>query len=331
MTRPDLKPPFIWFGGKGAVVDLVWSALGNPPNYVEPFAGTLVMLLNRPGGAGKIETVNDLDCDVANTWRAMQSAPDEVARWADKPVNECEVHAWSIRLRETLPEHRERVHTDADYYDAKRAGIWIWGVCSSIGGNWMQLKGDKALPRVCGWVRGNGINALPLPSLGHSGRGVHSLEAAPLIDWFAALSRRLRRVRVASGDWQRVLSGATTGASNSLKNMGMSPCGVFLDPPYGEGANRKAGIYQEDSLTVAAATREWAIANGDDPHFRIVMAGYEGEHTMPASWQEVAWKAQGGHANRGENANRHRERLWFSPHCLQVGKQRELFSETRVS
>lgn len=323
--RPNLRPPFIWFGGKGAVVDVIWSALGNPPNYCEPFFGTGVVLLNRPGGAGKIETVNDLDCDVANAHRAMQAEPDVVAEWADKPVNEAEVHAWSIRLRETLDEHRARMHHDPDYYDAKRAGLWIWGVCSSIGGNWMQLKGDKALPRVCGWIRGNGSACTPLPSLGHSGRGIHSIERAPLKEWFAALSRRLRGVRVACGDWSRVLSGATTGASNSLKNMGMSPCGVFLDPPYGDGADRKLGIYQEDSLTTASSVRDWAIANGDDPHFRIVLAGYESEHVMPASWREVAWKAQGGYANRGDNENRHRERLWLSPHCLGVASQRSLF------
>ena len=71
--------------------------------------------------------------------------------------------------------------------------------------------------------------------------------------------------------------------------------------------------------------REWAIANGDNPLLRIALCGYDGEHkTIPDSWTEVAWKAHGGYAmqnnsnNRGRE-NKHRERIWFSPHCLKQG------------
>ncbi len=309
-----VKAPFPWFGGKRRVADVAWKALGRDvPNYIEPLAGSLAVLLNRPGGAGKIETVNDLDCDVANFWRGVMLSPDAVAAAADWPVNEADLHARGVRMIETLPAHRERMHSDPDYFDAERAGWWCWGQSTAIGGNWMNSKGSKALPRVCGWVSGNGMHALP--AIGHSGRGVHSPERAALKDWFGALAHRLRRVRVASGDWSRVLSGAVTGASNSLRNMGMNPCGVFLDAPYGPG--RAAGCYAEDSMTVAADVCAWAIEHGDDPHFRIAMCGYAGEHELPDTWREFAWKAQGGHANRNaDNNNRERERIWFSPHCL---------------
>jgi DNA adenine methylase len=318
--RPGLKSPFIWFGGKGAAVDTIWSALGNPPNYVEPFGATIVVLLNRPGGAGKIETVNDLDADISNFWRALKAEPGAVAEWADWPVNEACLHARSEQLMEELPDHRARMHSDPDYYDAKRAGWWVWGVSTAIGGNWMQAKGANASPRMCGWVRGNGMHAIP--ALGHSGRGIHSPERAALTDWFHSLASRLRRVRVACGDWQRVLSGAVTGASNSLKNMGMSPCGVYLDPPYDDHEY----VYGGQATSVSAAVRAWAIEHGDDPHFRIAVSGYEGEHDFPESWSTHAWKAQGGHANRSdENVNRARERIWFSKHCIPIGQQRSLF------
>ena len=41
------------------------------------------------------------------------------------------------------------------------------------------------------------------------------------------------------------------------------------------------------------------------------------EHDMPASWQKVAWKAAGGYGSQAAvtNENKHRERIWFSPHC----------------
>lgn len=40
---------------------IVWSHFGDVRNYVEPFAGSLAVLLGRPTEP-KIETVNDLDC-----------------------------------------------------------------------------------------------------------------------------------------------------------------------------------------------------------------------------------------------------------------------------
>jgi D12 class N6 adenine-specific DNA methyltransferase len=59
----SLKAPFPWFGGKSRVSDLVWSRLGDVPNYVEPFFGSGAVLLGRESEPGT-ETINDLDCMV---------------------------------------------------------------------------------------------------------------------------------------------------------------------------------------------------------------------------------------------------------------------------
>ena len=126
-----------------------------------------------------------------------------------------------------------------------------------------------------------------------------------------ALEKRLRRVRVCCGDWSRVCTNTPT------TRHGLTA--VFLDPPYADTAGRADELYTEDSLTVAHDVREWAIEHGDDPLFRICLCGYEGEHTMPESWECIEWKSSGGMGNTGNGAgkeNRHRERLWFSPHCL---------------
>lgn len=40
-----LAAPFPWFGGKRKVAPEVWAALGDPDNYIEPFAGSLAVLL----------------------------------------------------------------------------------------------------------------------------------------------------------------------------------------------------------------------------------------------------------------------------------------------
>lgn len=40
MTTCDLRAPFPWFGGKSRIAATVWEALGDVPNYVEPFFGS---------------------------------------------------------------------------------------------------------------------------------------------------------------------------------------------------------------------------------------------------------------------------------------------------
>lgn len=42
------KFPAPWFGGKRKAAPTVWALLGDVPHYVEPFAGTLAVLLERP-------------------------------------------------------------------------------------------------------------------------------------------------------------------------------------------------------------------------------------------------------------------------------------------
>jgi site-specific DNA-adenine methylase len=78
-----LKAPFPWFGGKSRVADQVWRNFGDVGNYVEPFAGSLAVLLGRPS-TPRTETVNDADCYLANFWRALANDPEGVAAAATK-------------------------------------------------------------------------------------------------------------------------------------------------------------------------------------------------------------------------------------------------------
>ena len=43
-----MKAPFPWFGGKSRVQAQVCDRFGDVRNYVEPFAGSLSVLLGRP-------------------------------------------------------------------------------------------------------------------------------------------------------------------------------------------------------------------------------------------------------------------------------------------
>lgn len=132
-NRPaNLKSPFPWFGGKSRAAEIIWNRFGEVPNYCEPFAGSLAVLLFRPTEPG-IETVNDLDRYVANFWRAVQSDPEAVAAHANWPVNEVDLearHYWLVSdgakaLEELMSTRREL---------AKRHGVKLTTLHNIISG-----------------------------------------------------------------------------------------------------------------------------------------------------------------------------------------------------
>jgi DNA adenine methylase len=302
VSARTLTAPFPWFGGKSAVAPAVWAAIGDVPNYVEPFFGSGAVLLARPH-APRVETVNDADGMLANFWRAVAADPEAVARHADWPVNELDVHArnrWLMGEREAITA---QLRADPRWFDAEAAGWWCWGQCSSILGNWMSRKGSSARPDILG---------------NSTGRGVHRLTATPR-EAMLALHTRLRRVRVLCRDFAEALAPAVLLGDLSSEE----PVGVFLDPPYSPRERDGRCYGPTDDASASARARAWCLGNGEDPRLRIVLCGYEGEHAMPPSWRSVPWSAHGGmaHLGRGETRgkkNKDRERLWLSPACLRT-------------
>lgn len=322
-----LRAPFPYFGGKARAAPLVWGAFGDVPNYIEPFAGSLAVLLARPT-TPRTETVNDLDGLLINAWRAITAAPEEVTKHCDWPVSEVDLIARHLELVEKRAALTARLEADARYFDAELAGWWVWGACCWIGagwcagdGPWLRTEDGKALRKLPHLGNaGVGVNR-KLPHLGDAGRGVnrqlpHLGDAGVGVE-LAALSARLRRVRFACGDWTRVLGDSVTWRHGIT--------GILFDPPYEDGEMS----YAAGGAGVSADVRKWALENGDNPKLRIALCGYEGEHQMPSSWQCVPWKARGGYGNQGgedSEDNRHRERIWFSPHCLRAEDQGDLFA-----
>lgn len=306
----QLKAPFPWFGGKSRASGEIWRRFGDVPNYVEPFAGSLAVLLQRPHDP-KTESVNDIDCYLSNFWRALQSEPEAVAQWADWPVNEADLHARHLWLISRI-EFRERMKADPDYYDCKIAGWWVWGICQWIGSGWCHSDyyADETLPASPSQQlphmgnAGMGIHrpSQKLPHMGNAGRG------DDLHEYLYTLADRLRRVRVACGDWSRVLGDSVTFRHGVTA--------ILLDPPYSHD-ERQDDLYANDN-DVADDVREWAIANGDNPMLRIALCGYAGEHDLPG-WKLYQWKNRGGYGSQGNGTGRDnasRECIWFSPHCL---------------
>ena len=322
-----LKAPFPYFGGKSTVAPLVWRALGQPKHYIEPFFGSGAVLLARPHyQAGvHIETINDKAGYVANVWRALQYAPDEVARYCDWPVNHADLSARKSILIAEGSSLLTSLIVNETYYDAKLAGYWVWAASCWIGSGLTSL-GQR--PHIASG--GEGIHALGrIPHISDGGKGIHALGQrnqtrdafksvqepynTTLYTWFRELSERLRYVRVVCGDWTRVCGGDWQDDKGTV--------GIFFDPPY--SVEDRDGVYDVDSRTVAADVARWAVERGARASYRIVLAGYYEEHSwlLEHGWSVERWSSGGGYASLGEGAgrtNRHREALFMSPHCQKL-------------
>jgi DNA adenine methylase len=75
-----VKPPFAYFGGKTTLGPRIAGLLPSHDHYVEPFAGSLAVLLAKQPTTW--ETVNDLDDLIVNFWRVLRDRPEELARAA---------------------------------------------------------------------------------------------------------------------------------------------------------------------------------------------------------------------------------------------------------
>lgn len=76
----QVKPPFAYYGGKTTLAEKIADLLPPHEHYVEPFAGSLAVLLAKE--PSRIETVNDLDGDLVTFWRVLRDMPDELAQAA---------------------------------------------------------------------------------------------------------------------------------------------------------------------------------------------------------------------------------------------------------
>ncbi|MFF0608415.1 DNA adenine methylase [Nocardia tengchongensis] len=73
-----MKPPMAYYGGKTTLAPRIAALLPVHKHYVEPFAGSLAVLLAKP--ASRMETVNDLDGDLMTFWRVLRDRPGDLAR-----------------------------------------------------------------------------------------------------------------------------------------------------------------------------------------------------------------------------------------------------------
>ncbi len=334
--RDNLKAPFPYFGGKSKIAPFVWDVMGDVRNYIEPFAGSLAVLLARPEGFKGPETVNDWSCHLANAWRCLQKAPEEMAYLCVGVVSEVDTesqHAWLIRNADRL-----RIELgDPDYFDLKAGAYYIKGACEWIGSGWASGEGPWGWSKETGWIKSGGVNRqiphvgdqgkgvnrkIPhvgnqgtgvnrqIPHVGNQGTGQYQQRVDWLIDWFSALQDRLCSVRIACGDWKRVACSSSCTTKHGLT-------GVFLDPPY----DTTEYVYGKETSCVSKEVREWCIKEAFNPLFKIVLAGRGAEHDelLNYGYKKEVWSTNRGYSKDDKMEEAKTETVWYKSQAEKEG------------
>lgn len=71
-------PPMAYYGGKTRLAAKIAALLPAHDHYVEPFAGSLAVLLAKK--PSRMETVNDLENLLMTFWRVLRDKPEQLAR-----------------------------------------------------------------------------------------------------------------------------------------------------------------------------------------------------------------------------------------------------------
>lgn len=122
-----MKPPIAYYGGKTTIAQQIVSLLPRHDHYVEPFAGSLsVLLAKRPS---RMETVNDLDGQLMTFWRVLRDRPLDLER----------VCAFTPHSRAEYEACRDAEQVDDELETARR--VWV---------RLTQGRGGQ-LRRVTGW------------------------------------------------------------------------------------------------------------------------------------------------------------------------------------
>ena len=273
---------FPYFGGKAKIAPLVWHHLGDPELYIEPFAGSLAVLLSRPS-TPRTEIAVDLDGLLVNFWRSIQRAWSEVNIYLTGSVAEIDLRAKHNALLEAREVVNDKLAADPDWCNPLLAAWWWEGISSYLGSGFGH-RPARQRPHIDRSLKGAWANGM----------------TDAKVEWVV---RRLGNVVLIAGDWQDAWKRSATPAIINRFDRGV---GVFLDPPY-EGP-RQAGLYVEDQ-SLSRQVEVWCL---EQPrHVKVVLAGYDNEYPglKAAGWDMIPWKAPNGYAGKA-NQRRSAEVLY---------------------
>jgi hypothetical protein len=348
-----LKAPFPYFGGKRSVAADVWRRLGKPKQYIEPFCGSLAILLAKPGGAASLEVVGDGNGFIANFWRAVKYQPDQVAHWADYPVSHIDQGARHRRMMEMRDELASQLHDPEWPGNAKVAGWWLWGQCSWIGSGWCDWWGK--IPHVSN--AGQGVQAAgKIPHVGNAGQGVQAAGQIPHVSNAGQGVQAAGKIPHVGNAGQGVQAagqiphvgnaGRGVQAAGQIPHVGnaglmtsggqaawiwlhkianrLERCRIIhgdwdrcLNNHY--GADQTAVFLDPPYKAFEQPYGSIPVASAvedwarDNPKLRIAICGHIGDYDLPG-WDAVQWERPGN--TYSGTGTKDKECIWYSPGCL---------------
>lgn len=326
--KKHLRPQHTYFGS-GKPGNLVWSRLGNVDVYIEPFCGSASLLYDRPlshfRGPSRFEILNDQNSFVVNYHRAVQNDPEQVAKYADNPSSEADLIArYRYLAFHEKQKFIDKIKLDSEFYCPKRAGYFVWGLSLWIGIDaFLRMTGDlwRKFPEL---INAKGICRRDKIVVKDGKLLTVEAKRKAVQECFETISNRTRYVTTTCGDWKRVIK------SDSIYKKGI--VGIVFDPPYPEDTYKEKsegdmyGEMTDTGTKIRNQLLKKAKRLGAMKNVRIAICGYSGDGyeklVKKYGWTEVPWKTSGGYANLGttNRDNRFKERIWFSPHCLNPKK-----------
>lgn len=173
-----MKPPITYCGAKVILGGRIASLLPSHQHYVEPFAGSLAVLLAKPPST--METVNDLDAEIMAFWAILRERPDDLERMCALTP-----HARAEHTAAGNPVPAD--HSDRELEQARR----IWVRLSQGRGGTLQPTGWRH------YVRPVGTTGMPRYLKGYVGRiaaaaerlAMVSLECRPALELIKSYGR----------------------------------------------------------------------------------------------------------------------------------------------
>jgi DNA adenine methylase len=173
-----VKPPLTYYGGKTLLAPRIAGMLPEHRHYVEPFGGSLAVLLAKEPAPH--ETVSDRDGDLITFWRVLRERPSDLERYCTLTP-----HARLEHQHTYGPVSGD--HPDAELEQARR--VWV-----------KLTQGRAATMLPTGWrhyVRPVGATGMPRYLAGYLGRMAPvaqrlrqvSLECRPALDLIASFGR----------------------------------------------------------------------------------------------------------------------------------------------
>ena len=294
-----MRTIFPYFGSKKCYASMCWERFGDPNTYVEPFAGSLAVLLRRPqiySNKRRFEIVGDLSGKICNFWRALKIDPEAIAKEIVYPPIHLDMQARNKFIKDWCEVNKAKLELNPDYCDVKVAAWFIWGQCLSIGLNFGSCN-DPQVPNMAG------------SALSQVQSIYQSMSVNEAVDYnnklLSQIADRLASVAIFNKPWKSCFSGRV------MEHREAEEVAVFLDPPYKLEKRSKTYENEHQSETAAEASYEWAIEHGEK--YRIAYCCHEGDFPVPKKW-EVNYKELHAHTssiNRGKVL----DCIMFSPKC----------------